>query len=304
MRFIMRFIIVVLLPLKLFSLTAEDIIKKYHLENPCYTKKEMDVSLCDELCDSTDYYYFRNTEKLDSTIEYAKLIVGDRVFRKSVFKYDTLKSGFLKELTITTEWDYNSSVVDTFDVETKLYNKQGLLIEEKSISTSIGEYTDKYTYNLKGQRIKFISYVNRRVWTDEDYYYNKKGLRHKIVYKKGVSDTTYNIYTPFDSLLATIELYKGKKVPYILNFYKNKKMYKKIMYSWARNVLPKNCTYYYYNSKGQLIKDITLAKSESNINETYKDKNTLTPQSWTIYRYDKQGRLKQKVTRQKPYEED
>ena len=304
MRLIKRFIIIPLLPLLLFALTAEDIIKKYHLENPCYTKKEMDISLCDELYDSSDYFYFGNTKRIDSIKNWHDVWEKGLIFRKSIFHYDTLKSGFFKELTIITEWDYNSSHIDTFDVETKLYNKQGLLIEKKSISTSMGEDINKYTYNLKGQRVKFISYVNGRVWTDEDYYYNKKGLRHKIVYKKGVSDTTYNIYTSFDSLLATIELYKGKKVPYILNFYQNRKIYKKIMYSWTRKVLPKNCTYYYYNSKGRLIKEITLGQEVADQNNAYRDKHSFVPKRWCVYKYDKRGRLKMKVTRKKPFPED
>ena len=75
------------------------------------------------------------------------------------------------------------------------------------------------------------------------------------------------------------------------------------MFNWNTDCLPYNCTYYYYNSKGQLIKYITLAKDQSIISESYKGKHTLTTQVYSTYKYDKQGRLKQKVTRQKPYVE-
>ena len=284
---------------------ANDIVKKYNLENPCYTEKEMDVSLCDELYDSSYYYYFGKTKIVDSIKNWHDVWKKGLVFRKSIFKYDTLKSGFSKKLTITTEHAPGNTKIDTFIVCTDIYNKHGLLIEKKTISTSMGKDINKYIYNLKKQRVKFISYVNKQIWTDENYYYNKKGLQNKTVYKKGVSDTSYNDYTPFDSLLAIVKLYEEKKRPYILNFYdKNRKVYKNIMYSWSSDGLPYNCTYFYYNSNGLLTKDITLSQDVSNQNKAYNNKHSFVPVRWCVYKYDKLGRLKSKVTRIEPYLED
>lgn len=279
--------------------TGEDIVRKYNLKNPQYTEKELDISNCTELKESTDYYYYEDTKKQDSTITWINVSKHGLIYRKSVFTYDTLDNGFSKKLTLVTERISDTSAIDTFDVIVAKFNKQGLMTEEISISKSVGEIIRKFTYNIQRRKTSGITLVNGVKWYDEKFSYNKNGHRANTTSKSGISEGTIYRHTNFDSLLATIEIVKGNEIPYILNFYKNKLKVKQITYNWNTNTFPSNCTYFYYNKKKQLTKFITL--TDIDIYTEYKDKNSFTPARYHVYKYDNSGRVVQMVARNRPY---
>ena len=96
--------------------------------------------------------------------------------------------------------------------------------------------------------------------------------------------------------------------PYIKFILNGKELVGQIIFKskegWSSDGLPYNCTYFYYNSNGLLTKDITLSQDVSNQNKAYNNKHSFVPVRWCVYKYDKLGRLKSKVTRIEPYLED
>ena len=272
---------------------ADYFISKYNLNIPKVTKEMLDVSELTNIVDFCEYFYHRNTEKLDS------------VTRKLTMK------GFEPNRRVQS-YIYNFNSVTVKEVSVSLINGDTLNEWIKFIRNKLRDTT---ILNLKIKSVWITSYDKHGIKSVEAIKYpgeidfvwkffdNTKHDEYieSLRYIKGEIDSNSIMryyFSPFKSIVAEFEVKKGKG-PSIsrLNIYNNKK---KIQYrfSFFSNEVYK-FSYYTYTEKRQIHREYIFIIKERDAEDI-----SFEPGSYTEYEYDNLGRVIRETTRVKPNEPD
>jgi hypothetical protein len=267
---------------------------KYNLSIPKVTNEMLDVSDLIYKSDSWEYYYQRNTDRLDSIVRMLTIEATPRNLQKDKYKYndDTV---YVNSVSFFIDRDGDTSSVTNYKYTDEFRTQLAYKPKYNCIwKTSFDERGIKLLDVRKCPGEKDFDGQVFHLDTKDDYlekYRNKNG--------KIDSNSIRRYYlTPFDSIVADFMVKKGKD-PFIvnLNVYNSKR---KKQYSYGFGIFSNinevlSFNYYTYTDKNQLHRsyyfDVIDRKAKEKSYELV---------NYTEYEYDSLGRKIRVTTRVKP----
>lgn len=268
-------------------------ISKYSLNLPKITKEMLDISEYTHTSDLWEYFYERNTEKLDTVTR--KLTIQGFDSSQRVIRYD-----YESDSVVTREVSVSLTDYDTLSNWITVYKNNFSIKKALDLKTNC---IYKSSFDERG--IKMLDVSKCSIDTGfRGQVFNKAKHDEYIesieTYQGEIDSNSIRRYylTPFDSIVADFMVKKGKD-PFIvnLNVY-NKKRKKHYSYGFGifsniNEVLSFN--YYTYTDKNQLHRsyyfDVIDRKAKEKSYELV---------NYTEYEYDSLGRKIRVTTRVKP----
>lgn len=297
-------IIALLACLRVWALTAEEVIKKYNLTDLSFDRSTFADSSCPVLAESTFTWYDKSTGLIDSQYKCVESFKCADSYCKWKFYYS--HKVFDNGVRATREYMVNANTADTVNKVLSKYDKQEILIESDDIFL---EYNNRmissYTYNERGQRTAYYHInVGAKGVRDTSHIelttYDKNGCPKELQYPLKDAKAIYEC-NDFDSVTALIQVKDDKKLPYWVKFYdKQKKLSKWNEYYWVREGNPlKRIISYDYDSKGRVKREYYLMSPDC-MSRPYSGPGSFEINMFIEYTYDEKDRELTKVQYSQP----
>jgi len=268
-------------------------ISKYNLNLPKLNKEDLDVSDFTHTSDLWEYFYQRDTKKLDSATRKLAIQGFDSSRRVILYNYES-DSVVVREVSVSlTNGDTLNNWLKTYRNDFK--DKKALELETNCIYKS--------SFDERGIKMLDVSKCPGDTGFDGQFFVNSKHneyIESIEIYKGQIDSNSIRRYylTPFDSIVSDFIVMKGKN-PIIVSLYvynnQRKKQYSYDFGIYGNNNEVTNFNYYTYTDKDQphrvycfFVKDRDAKK------KCYELVN------YTEYEYDSLGRKIRGTTRVKP----
>jgi hypothetical protein len=268
-------------------------ISKYNLNLPKITKDMLHISDFTHTSDLWEYFYHKNTEKLDSVTR--KLTIEGFNPSRKILRYNYISdSVIVREISISdVKGDTLVNIINFY--KNNFRYKRALDLQSNCIWKS--SFDERGIKMLDVRKCPGDTGFGGQVFnkTKHDEY-----IESIETYRGEIDSNTIRRYylTPFDSIVADFMVTKRKE-PFIvrLNVYNNNKKKK---YSFGFGIFSNfneviNFNHYTYTDKGQIHRDYYFFVIDRNA----KDKSYELV-NYTEYEYDSLGRKIRVTTRVKP----
>jgi hypothetical protein len=268
-------------------------ISKYNLNLPKITKDMLHISDFTHTSDLWEYFYHKNTEKLDSVTR--KLTIEGFNPSRKILRYNYISdSVIVREISISdVKGDTLVNIINFY--KNNFRYKRALDLQSNCIWKS--SFDERGIKMLDVRKCPGDTGFGGQVFnkTKHDEY-----IESIETYRGEIDSNTIRRYylTPFDSIVADFMVTKRKE-PFIvrLNVYNNNKKKK---YSFGFGIFSNfneviNFNHYTYTDKGQIHRDYYFFVIDRNA----KDKSYELV-NYTEYEYDSLGRKIRETTRVKP----
>ena len=268
-------------------------ISKYNLNLPKITKDMLHISDFTHTSDLWEYFYHKNTEKLDSVTR--KLTIEGFNPSRKILRYNYISdSVIVREISISdVKGDTLVNIINFY--KNNFRYKRALDLQSNCIWKS--SFDERGIKMLDVRKCPGDTGFGGQVFnkTKHDEY-----IESIETYRGEIDSNTIRRYylTPFDSIVADFMVTKRKE-PFIvrLNVYNNNKKKK---YSFSFGIFSNineviNFNHYTYTDKGQIHRDYYFFVIDRNA----KDKSYELV-NYTEYEYDSLGRVIRETTRVKP----
>ena len=268
-------------------------ISKYNLNLPKITKDMLHISDFTHTSDLWEYFYHKNTEKLDSVTR--KLTIEGFNPSRKILRYNYISdSVIVREISISdVKGDTLVNIINFYKINFRY--KRALDLQSNCIWKS--SFDERGIKMLDVRKCPGDTGFGGQVFnkTKHDEY-----IESIETYRGEIDSNTIRRYylTPFDSIVADFMVTKRKE-PFIvrLNVYNNNKKKK---YSFGFGIFSNineviNFNHYTYTDKGQINRDYYFFVIDRNA----KDKSYELV-NYTEYEYDSLGRVIRETTRVKP----
>jgi hypothetical protein len=268
-------------------------ISKYNLNLPKITKDMLHISDFTHTSDLWEYFYHKNTEKLDSVTR--KLTIEGFNPSRKILRYNYISdSVIVREISISdVKGDTLVNIINFY--KNNFRYKRALDLQSNCIWKS--SFDERGIKMLDVRKCPGDTGFGGQVFnkTKHDEY-----IESIETYRGEIDSNTIRRYylTPFDSIVADFMVTKRKE-PFIvrLNVYNNNKKKK---YSFGFGIFSNfneviNFNHYTYTDKGQIHRDYYFFVIDRNA----KDKSYELV-NYTEYEYDSLGRVIRETTRVKP----